>query len=189
MKKKILISSALVIMVCLCLIAGSTFALFSETTAVNMVIGSATVDLNASLSAPKGESRGVPATVLSSTKLQFANGGTVEILGNQLIVERMTPGDTFSVTVNVTNHSNITTKCKASTSITGDLASVLDVSYSTKMNLDDNDWGVLQPAASATGDSIGTIVVTVKMPESVGNTAQDKNATISIVVEAIQGNG
>ena len=48
MKKKALASSILVIAICLCLIAGSTFALFTDETKFNIAVTSGDVEIQAS---------------------------------------------------------------------------------------------------------------------------------------------
>ena len=53
MKKKALLSSVLVIALCLCLIAGSTFALFTSQSKVNIAVTSGKVDVVASVEAFK----------------------------------------------------------------------------------------------------------------------------------------
>ena len=53
MKKKALLSSILVIALCLCLIVGSTFALFTSTSKLSVSVTSANVELIANIEGPQ----------------------------------------------------------------------------------------------------------------------------------------
>ena len=56
MKKKILLPSIATIIVCLCLIAGSTFALFTSTSNVNISVTAGDVEMVAGIAITKLES-------------------------------------------------------------------------------------------------------------------------------------
>ena len=181
MKKKILFSAALTILLCMCIIAGSTFAMFTSDTGVSMIIGSATVQVSASITGFDGTSRG-QACVKENGVVTFANGGTASMSGNQLTLVNMTPGDKVTVTINVANGSNIITKCTASTSVSGDLAGALKVTYDSSLSLNG------EPMNLAPGVG-GSVIVTVELPESTGNEYQNKSATVTLNIHAVQGNG
>ena len=134
MKKKILLSSIVTIGLCLCMIAGSTFALFTDTATNNIAVTSGTVDVFASLSdlelysikdAVPGEHTGYTElfgeTYFYTTEQQsgsFLNGGTAEFTedndGNQigLTFTNITPGDKAVFTVNGDNRSNVNTNVR-----------------------------------------------------------------------------
>lgn len=189
MKKRILITSVVTIILCLCLIAGSTFALFTSQTSASIVVQSATVNVSASISGLEAYSMAEERTDIKDAdgKIIFTNGGTVALVGNQLTLDRVTPGDKVSFTINVANSSNITTKCKVTTSYsstsTPSLGNALDVRYSATGLPRDGSWVTLNPGQG------GTIDVTVELPVETGNEYQNKNVTVTILVEAIQGNG
>ena len=85
MKKKILITSVVTIILCLCLIAGSTFALFTSQTSASIVVQSATVNVSASISGLRAYSRDVECTAKDTNgNILFVNGGTVGLSGNKL---------------------------------------------------------------------------------------------------------
>lgn len=188
MKKKILITSVVTIILCLCLIAGSTFALFTSQTSASIVVQSATVNVSASISGLKVYSRDVECTAKDTNgNILFVNGGTVGLSGNKLTLDKVTPGDKVTFTINVANGSNIETKCKVTTSYsstsTPSLGNALDVRYSATGLPMDGSWVTLNPGQG------GTIDVTVELPVETGNEYQNKNVTVTILVEAIQGNG
>lgn len=134
MKKKVLLSSIGTIALCLCLIAGSTFALFTDSTNFNIAVTSGDVEIFASAEiagvysalVTDGEAGNVflydpefgnnyvhdPKTVETDengkgVKGTFTNGGYAEIDGANLVINRITPGDKVDVAINVENSSNV----------------------------------------------------------------------------------
>lgn len=136
MKKKILLSSIVTIALCLCMIAGSTYALFTDTATNNIAVTSGTVDISASLSGLQlysitdgtdtnntgsvtlfGETYYYIEDGYSSTTA-FLNGGTADFTedndGNNigLTLTNITPGDKAVFTVNGDNNSNVNTNVR-----------------------------------------------------------------------------
>ena len=70
MKKKVLLSSIATIMLCFCLIAGSTFALFTSQTEVNIAVTAGQVEMTAGIAIDKLES--VPGTRTELSPEEFA---------------------------------------------------------------------------------------------------------------------
>ncbi len=109
MKKKILLSSILTIAICLCLIVGSTFALFTSKTGVDISVEAGKVNVVATIE------EGVKVKSLTDTDFRlsdtFTNGGTAKINDEGvLVIERMTPGDEVKFTIKVVNNSNVAVK-------------------------------------------------------------------------------
>lgn len=197
MKKRVLITSAVTILLCLCLIAGSTFALFTASTSASIVVQSATVSIGANINnlrafsltygTPKKDQAGKwifdECTAKDAQgRILFANGGTVALSGNNLTLDRLSPGDKVSFTINVTNGSNIETQCRVLTNMSGDLASGLKVSCTSGDMTIDGNWFVMNGAT-------GTITVTVELPVEAGNDYQNKSFNMTVQIEAIQANG
>lgn len=187
MKKKVLLTSALTILVCLSLIAGSTFALFTTGDNVSMIVGSATVKMTATISNVALTSFGRPCS--NNT---FENLGMATLTGNKLTLVNMSPGDAVTFQINLTNHSNIVTQCRVYTTSTStstpSLADVLTTSYScSKTNMAvGGGWVTL-----GVGESV-TVTVTVAFPNGTpahDNPYQNTNVTTQFFVEAVQGNG
>ena len=106
MKKKVLLSSIATIALCLCLIAGSTFALFTDTTEFDITVTSGEVEIEAKVDTLERYS--VKATDGGSIKdewggsyeyegplAKFTNGGTANFDETTAILalENITPGD------------------------------------------------------------------------------------------------
>ena len=83
MKKKVLLSSIATIALCLCLIAGSTFALFTSKSNVNIAVTAGEVDMVA----------GIAITKLESVKGDV-NGTIVDENGNTYSYEEVSPNFT-----------------------------------------------------------------------------------------------
>ena len=199
MKNKIILTSVLTIMLCLSLIAGSTFAIFQAESNINISVNSGKLDITAVTSDLKAYSRDevrTVATVDGKSVAAFANGGTATLEGGRLDLSLITPGDrvTFLITVDV--ESTIAMKHNVSWTIAGDLAPYLTTSI-TRMEVQDD--GSLVPSNSTittdgwelwTGAEAETIVylVEVGMDYTVGNEAQNKSASIEFMFKAVQAN-
>lgn len=140
MKKKVLLTSVMTIALCLCLIVGSTYALFTSQSNVNIAVTAGDVNVVANInSGLKTWSLGQNKPT-NNTDGSFANGGEAYIDDDGiLVIERMTPGDSVEFTITVKNTSDILTKYKLSAVSTAaenvaqgikDLSEVLTVSAS-----------------------------------------------------------
>ena len=135
MKKKILLSSIVTIALCLCMIAGSTFALFTdETDAMNVSVNSGDVEITAKLSGlelysivdadantPNAERLDVFGSEYyfveayrGDNVTTFLNGGTAELTNNDstLTLTNITPGDKVSFDIKGQNSSNVNTNVR-----------------------------------------------------------------------------
>ena len=189
MKKKTLLTSLVATALCLCIIVGSTFALFTSEATVNMAATSGPVDVVASVDEA--------SLVTSSFGVvqqygYFQLGGTARYdAANGLTLSNMAPGDAVEFNIQVKNNSNVAIKYRVKWAISGELADA-DVLSCTAADLPivDNvtawtDWSV--PASDA--ERLRDVKVKISLPASVSNVYQDKSATVIFVVEAVQGNG
>ena len=118
MKRNVIISALLAITLCMSVLAGATFALFTSTAKVNLSITSAKVKLlNATIENKKMYSlTEVNPDTLEGTEEDrtaagtFYLGGTAEFEGNTLTLKKMAPGDRIAFDVKVDNESDIPVK-------------------------------------------------------------------------------
>ena len=185
MKKKVLLTSILTILLCLCLISGSTFALFQSVVTADIKVTAGQVVLYANMdnTSLALTSRG---HVMNGNK--FANGGEVYMAGNSMQIWRATPGDAASFKIKVDDYSNVAVQYKVSAEMTGGLANALEV----KAVVNGNTY-TMTPTATGfeTGyiESIGdSVTVTVTFPYECGNEFQNNSADIVFTIEAIQAN-
>jgi predicted ribosomally synthesized peptide with SipW-like signal peptide len=175
MKNKIIISSILTIAMCLSLIAGSTFALFTSESKVNVAVTSGEVKVVATAGAV------TYGSTLGSTL------GSVNATGSDITLTNILPGDFVDFNINVVNESTVTVKYRTVVTISGDkeLTDALVVSFGGKTAADaSSDWSTL-----AVGEGNATVAVHISLPETTGNECQNKTCNITYKVEAIQGNG
>lgn len=213
MKKKILISSIAVIALCLCLIAGSTFALFTETANVNISVTAGDLDITATVHEDSIEMRSLGDAVgtfprnkddnTAADMQVFENGGTVSFSNSVLTISDMTPGDAVRFDISVEN-GEMAVKYKfgwATEGAASGQANLLDALTFTVYDANGNqiqnpDTNYQDLAANTTVE----FTVVVEFADDNGadtnnNGITDNNefkgaeANINFMVEAIQPNG
>lgn len=123
MKKKVLLSSIATIALCLCLIAGSTFALFTDSTNFNIAVTAGDVEIKSTAEVVQRWSAEGPVDAHSdkylkdengnyykheAQALEFSNGGTADVdADGTLVINRITPGDKVDVRINTENLSDV----------------------------------------------------------------------------------
>ena len=180
MKKKTLLTSLLTIAMCLALIAGSTYALFTSEDEINIAVTSGKVEVIATIN---NNSIATTSLGVAQTPGEFANGGSAELEGDTLTLAKLTPGDSVSFTITVENKSTVAMKYRFVWSVEGELAQYLTATVD-EVALVSN----ATPFTAWTGENTKTLTVVVTLPSTVGNEARDLDADISFKVEAIQGN-
>ncbi|MBQ7387520.1 MAG: hypothetical protein IJW03_05085 [Clostridia bacterium] len=110
-KRSALLSSVITVALCLSLITGATFALFTDTTTVNIAVTAANVDVTAAIAEDSIQTLSIGDSSVR-TDGSFENGGQAQIDGANLKLSLMTPGDIAKFTIEVTNSSNIKIKYK-----------------------------------------------------------------------------
>lgn len=178
-KRSIVVSAILVIALCISLVAGATFALFTSESKVNIAVTSGKVDVTATASAP------VLNTTLAAGNLTET---TAVLDGGNIVLTNFVPGD--FVTFNITIHNASTVKVWYRTIITyvtdnGLFAGLV-------VTLDGEPYTGATDISSYTALEVGsadkTIAVKIALPEGAGNAYQGKSCTISYSVYAVQGN-
>ena len=195
MKKKILLSSMVTIVLCLCLIAGSTFALFTSESEMNIAITSGNVELTASINAVdlysvRPVQAGETAEVTDENQAgyvyeqqqngTFANGGTAALAnGNELTLSRITPGDKVVLNIASLNTSDVTIKARYTVEVLSgeELASGLVITLKdangnvidTLVGLDSfiSTWETL-----AAGEQLAATKLEIELPVDAGNEYQ-----------------
>ena len=113
MKKKIILTSVMVIVLCLCVIAGSTFALFTKETEVSIAVTAGKLDVTAVIDDDNAQFRSLGESFKTKDELasvratHFANGGGAEFTDGTLTLSRITPGDAVAFDVKVTNTGDV----------------------------------------------------------------------------------
>ncbi len=186
MKKKALLSSLLTIALCFSLIAGSTYALFTSTSEINVAATSGTVSVQANILESTLETSSFDVAQAQGT---FECGGTAKFDGDRkLNLDNVIPGDSAKFTIRVTNNSNVTVQYRVKWAVEGELAGALVATAGgNKIGTSIAAWEVWNIPASE-DEKVKDIEIVVSLPEDVGNDYQNKSASITFIVEAVQGN-
>lgn len=193
MKRNVIVSAFLAIALCLSVVAGATFALFTSSAKVNLSITSATVKL----SDVTVENRQMYSLVdvnpdtLESTEIDrteegtFFLGGTVDYSDGTFTINKMAPGDRITFDIKVANESNIPVKYRAVISDPegSNLTDVLVITVNNEMYLGKSETDY---ADLAVGEA-AVIPVEVELPVSASDDLAGKTVTLTVTVEAIQG--
>lgn len=192
MKRNVIVSAFLAIALCMSVLAGATFALFTSNAKVNLSITSAKVKLlNATIENKKMYSlTEVNPDTLEGTEEDrtaagtFYLGGTAEFEGNTLTLKKMAPGDRIAFDVKVDNESDIPVKYRVLVKEDGEsnLTAALNIFVNNEYYLGDSATGY---TALAVGENV-TVPVSVELPISAGNDYAEKTATLIVSVEAVQ---
>ena len=199
-----ILSAVIVMMLCLCLIVGATFALFGKQSAVDIAVTSGDIAVNAQADGlvlysaqadPGGTLTDEAGNKYSYDRREdgtFVNGGTAQLSEGTITIDRIAPGDMAEFKITVTNRSNIAVKYRTVLSSDGDLALIdaLEVTIGGETyggNTVVSDWTALEAGDGTTEKVLGEYLVSIAMPmdtEDVGGLS----ASISFEVEAVQGN-
>ena len=171
MKNKIIVSSILTIALCLSMIAGSTFALFTSESRVDVTVNAGTVDVD------------VDASNLTISSTLGTALGTADLTDNVITLTNLVPGDYVTFTLKVTNKSNVTVNYRALIKAVEDNG-LLDGLVITYDNEFASDWKKLEPTTA----NVAEVVVTISLPETASNDYQNTSCKLAYVVEAVQGN-
>lgn len=180
MKKNSLILSVLTVVLCASLIAGSSFALFTSESKVNVAVTAGKVDVVATVE-----------NLTLGTELENGNlpetSATAE--GNEITLDKIVPGDYVTFDIRIHNNSNVTVQYRTSISKVSDsglwsglVVTFDDVKYEGK-NAITSEWGTM-----AVGSDDIIVSVKIQLPVEAGNEYQKTSCKLAYTVEAVQGN-
>lgn len=190
MKKHSILTSILIIIMCLSMTVGGTYAMFATESKVNVAITLGKVDVEAYL---KGD-----------IKLSSSYGYNLpETIANyneetkQIEVSNMVPGDQIDFTISVINKSTVSAKYQVFVKIQGDDAvngkfevKALGKTITGAIDYEDPTWTDIEPSTDS--EPFIDVPVSVALPTddvmSFDGEEQGKNIAITFGVRAVQGN-
>ncbi len=189
MKKRIVLSSVLALLLCASLIAGATFALFTSEVRNNIAIVAGNIEIDAYLSNIRTSTMGVEQATGT-----FALGGTAtyDETDNLLTLDKIAPGDKVTLDLNIENRSNLAVKYRVKVAFDGDL---LDEALVATILLPGEQAPTTLSAGNIATDwvefqnTIDVFPVSIELPVTAGNEYKNKTANVTISVEAVQANG
>ncbi|MGN1052031.1 MAG: SipW-dependent-type signal peptide-containing protein, partial [Candidatus Scatosoma sp.] len=199
MKKKTIVSSVLAIAMCSCIAIGGTYALFTSESNVNIAVTSGKVDVVATASDLQTYSvaysqdgtitdeNGETYVYEEQSAGTFKNGGRATLEnGNEITLDKITPGDKTTFDITITNNSNVAVQyrtilmCETDDGLFSGLQITVDNSLFGGITVV-SSWALLE-------QSTVTVPVEIVLPVTAGNEYQEKTCTIAYRVEAVQGN-
>lgn len=200
-KRSIVLSSCLAIALCVCMITGGTFALFTSESKVNIAVTSGKVEVTANaqvtdLYSPKAIAMDGTITdaTNAATETAFANGGTATIDGDRLTVANLTPGDKVSFNINVQNNGNVSTVYRYGYEVAAADGSTLEKAYALYGKLKfvfgtvaTANVALYRTAWAELGET-AELACSLELPTASTNDVADLGLSIVFTVEAAQGN-
>ena len=201
MKKSTFLASVVTILLCFSLIAGSTFALFTSETSVDIEVDAGRVAIKAGLTTPtlysvEKDPTGTEYDENGKTysyveqKDTFANGGTAVLDADGVIsLTNVTPGDKIAFQLTGANTSDVKVQYRYKIEVisgydlmNGFIATVEGVKYPAMASYT-SAWNDL-----AIKENIPAAELALELPVSAGNDYQMLDAKIKLSVEAVQWN-
>ena len=183
MKKKVLLTGILSIVMCLSLIAGATMALFTSESKVNIAVTSGNVEVVAYVDVDSVEYKALNTPIWTKAQNGVATfdnlGGSAVVTKESVILENVLPGDAIKFNVKIENKSTVNVKTR--TLIENVLSADTGLFGGLEVNIDNaefngaiiTDWSVITPA-----EGNDTIPVEIVFPKGAGNAYQGKTCKI-----------
>ncbi len=193
-KRNIVISAILSLALCVSLIAGATFAIFTSESKVNIAVTSGKVNVVATIpneSLKLSSLKDIDMNTFEGTEVDrttegtFLTGGTAALSGGTLTLDRIMPGDKATFRIIVHNDSNVKVKFRTKVKAENDdgLLAGLKFNIGVADNAMVSAW---QEMAVGADDIIYNCYV--ELPASAGNAYMGKSCKLVFEVEAVQGN-
>lgn len=179
MKRNTLILSILTLILCVSLVAGASFALFTSESKVNVAVTAGTVNVTATFGELSYE----------STLGETLPESNATVNNNTITINKIVPGDVIKFDITIHNASDVTAKYRTLISVLEDngLWNGLKVTIG-EATISGSEpvtaaWTTLVPGS----DDI-TVPVEITLPVEAGNEYQGKSCKLAYTVEAVQGN-
>lgn len=176
--KKSIVTSVLAIMLCLSVIAGATFALFTSESKVNVAVTAGNVEVVATI-----ENEALTST-LGANVAQTAY--TVD--ANTVTLAKMIPGDVLSFDIRIENKSDVAISYKTVIQMLSDDGLWNGLEVFIDGNTYDGSKKASAWAVAIPGSDDIVVPVKIALPEMAGNEYMKKSCSFSYSVEAVQGN-
>ena len=176
MKKKLLLTSILSIVMCFSLICGATFALFTSESKVNIAVTSGTVSVTANVGTVE------TGSTLGDEFVQY------EYVNGVYNVSTMVAGDYIKFPVSITSDSDVDIMYRVRTALSGELAQEVDVVIENASGVMGNNAMTSWIAHNANVASVDDYTITISLDKDNKTANGGKELQIQLLVEAVQGN-
>lgn len=186
MKKKIILSAIMSIVLCVSLIAGATFAIFTSESKVNIAVTSGKVDVSATIDEKSVKSKQLYDEEYTDETHMYQ--GEAEFTEDGLKLSKFLPGDGIQFNIIVKNNSSVTVKYRTIIGCESDNGLFYGLNFYVNGALFGGSTVVSEYTTINQGSGDVLVSVKVELPEDAGNEYQDTSCTLYFKVEAIQGN-
>ena len=205
-KRKLLITSVASLMLLSTVVVGSTFALFTSKSETNITVTTGKVSVVSEATNLKTYSPAViPTDHVVKEYIEdtgtFVNGGTATLTANELVLDKLTPGDKVSFDIHVGNESNVNIKYRvllteanpdSATNDSKKLFSALKfkLAYGEGEATEYENIIKYQSAwkTLAAEGAMDNAHIEIELPTTADNVYQGLSTSIKYVIEAVQGN-
>ena len=180
--RKSVATTLAILVICLVIVTGSTFSLFTSGTGSNIAITAGNVEMVATIDSLTLYSKGEQQTG------KFQNGGTATLNDEktELAFSNITPGDSAVITIKLENKSTVDLAYRVNWIVSGELADALTATAGGKdITSGTSEW----TNWLATAEKSQTLEIAIELPLTAGNEWMNKSANIAFNVEAVQANG
>lgn len=188
MKKKLILGSALGIIMCSSLITGATMALFTSESNVNIAITTGKVDVVATVDTDSVQTKQLNTEYADGVNNTYAGGVTVSEDG-EVTLDKFIPGDGVKFNITIENNSTVDVKYQTVVSmIEGiDLFDGLEITINNELFDGMTSYSSWNSIAVGATDTV-IVPVAIELPDTATNEYQGKTCKISFAVNAVQGN-
>ena len=182
--KSNIVTTVVVFLVCLVLVTGSTFSLFTSKTGTNIAVTTGNVEMVATIDASTLAlySKGAAQTG------KFANGGTAAFneAKTELTLTNITPGDSVEFDIVLENKSTVDLQYRVNWIVTGDLAEALTATVGgADITSGTSEWTLWKADAT---EKTQTLAIAIELPLDADDNWESLEANIAFNVEAVQAN-
>lgn len=173
---------------CVCLIVGATFAMFTSNAKVNIVVTSGKLDVVATVENVKLYSHeNIDMDTQAGTKKElegstFLTGGTAVYENGTFTLDKVAPGDGVTFDIKVTNNSDIAAKYRV---VVSDATEGSDFGDQLDCEMDDDVWKWKELPTTEREFTVNG--VSVGLATWADNTWQGKTIRFAVIVEVVQG--
>ncbi len=192
-KSRVILSAVLSIVVCLSVIAGATFALFTSETQTNIAVTAGKVDVSATIdslelySPAAISSDGVITNDANVAGETFYNGGTATLDGAKLTLDKITPGDKATFKIRIANNSNVAVQYRSVVRTLSD-SGLFDGLNVVIGDIFDGNTKYSKWETLSVDEKEVVLECYVELPANAINDYQEKSCDIIFTVEAVQSN-
>ena len=153
--KSSIVTTLVVALVCLVIITGSTFSLFTSEDGLDISVTSGNVDVQAIVGEYTLTSMG--KTMDNGT---FENGGTVQFVDGRFTISNITPGDYVNIPVTITNNSTVKVMYRIIWEVEGPLAGILTAEVDgTQIVNNIGEWKAIDAITSTNPEAVENITI------------------------------